>query len=445
MKKIALVLLILTLPAVSIAALNTQLGAKPPKDAIILFDGTDMSQWTSGDNKPSKWQIEDGIMQIVLDGGSITTRRDFRDFQLHLEFNVPLTEAKGQGRGNSGIYIQRRYEVQILDSYGVESKYQDCGAIYKTKAPDKNVCKKPDQWQYYDIAFTAPKWQGDKKVKNARITVYQNGTMIHNDFEIPDKTGAGQSEGPSAGPILLQNHNNVVKFRNIWIIPQNETPKQNALTDDEIADGWKLLFDGRTSNGWRSARAKTFPQSGWSIKNGTITVNSGDGAESKRGGDIVTLDQYSDFELKVDFKITPGANSGIKYFVIPELLIQKGSAIGCEFQVLDDEKHPDAKLGIDGNRTIASLYDLLPAKGKYPNPPGQWNTARIVSNKGNVEHWLNGRLVLQYNRFSDDFQQAKAKSKFKNVKNFATIEKGFILIQDHGNEVSYKNIKIKTN
>ena len=439
MKKLTLALLILTLPAVSIAALNTQMGAKSPKDAIILFDGSDMSQWTSGGNKPSKWQLEDGIMQIVLGAGSITTRRNFRDFQLHLEFNVPVTAAKGQGRGNSGIYIQRRYEVQILDSYGIESKYQDCGAIYKTKAPDKNVCKKPGEWQYYDIEFTAPKWQGDKKVKNARITVYQNGTRIHNDFEIPNKTGAGQKEAPSAGTILLQNHDNVVKFRNIWIVPKNETPKPNALTDEEIADGWKLLFDGKTSKGWRSARGNTFPTNGWAIKNGTITVNPGDGAESRRGGDIITLDQYSSFELKLDFKMTPKANSGIKYFVIPELLIQKGSAIGIEYQIYDV-----AGRDISTNKSLASAYDLFAPKGVDPNPAGQWNTARIVSDKGNVEHWLNGRLVLSYNRFSDEFQQAKAKSKFKNVKNFATIDKGFILIQDHGNEAAYRNIKIKT-
>ncbi len=438
--KLAIILLILILPGISIAALNAGLGAKPPKDAIVLFDNADFSQWTAGGNKTIGWKIADGQVQIVPRTGSITTRREFRDFRMHIEFNVPLMpDAKGQGRGNSGIYIQRRYELQILDSYGLESQYNDCGAMYKTQPPDKNACKKPGEWQYYDLQFTAAKWQGNKKTDNARITVYQNGVLIHNDFSIPNKTGAGRPEGPTAGPILLQDHGNEVKFRNTWIVPLNETArKPNTLTDAEKADGWKLLFDGKTSKGWRSARANKFPEYGWSIRDGMIIVNPGDGAESRRGGDIITLDLYSNFELKVDFKLTPKANSGLKYFVIPELLIQKGSALGIEYQIYDD-----AGRGISSNKSIASAYDLFAPKGARPNPAGQWNTALIVSKDGKVQHWLNNRLVLEYDRLSEEFQQAKVKSKFKNVANFGTLEKGFILLQDHGNQTAYRNIKIK--
>ncbi len=437
---LAIILLILIPGGSSIAALNTGLGAKPPKDAIVLFDGADFSQWTAGADKTIGWKIVDDYMQIVPGAGSITTRRDFRDFRMHIEFNVPfMPDAKGQGRGNSGIYIQRRYELQILDSYGIESKYNDCGAIYKTRPPDKNACKKPGRWQYYDLQFTAAKWKGDKKTDNARITVYQNGDLIHDDFSIPNKTGAGRPEGPTAGPILLQDHKNEVKFRNIWIVPLNETGKvPNTLTDTEKADGWKLLFDGKTSKGWRSARSDEFPEYGWSIRDGMIIVNPGDGAESRRGGDIITGDLYSNFELKVDFKLTPRANSGIKYFVIPELLIQKGSAIGIEYQLYDA-----AGRDISSNKSIASAYDLFAAKGACPNPAGRWNTARIVSKDGKVRHWLNGRLVLEYNRLSPEFRQARAKSKFKNIANFGALEKGFILLQDHGNEAAYRNIKIK--
>ena len=437
---LAIILLILVPGGSSIAALNTGLGAKPAKDAIVLFDGGDFSQLTAAGDKPVGWKIVDDYMQIVPRTGSITTRREFRDFRMHIEFNVPLMpDAKGQGRGNSGVYIQRRYELQILDSYGLESKNNDCGAMYRTQPPDKNACKKPGEWQYYDLQFTAAKWQGDKKVKNARITACQNGVLIHDDFSIPNKTGAGRPEGPTAGVILLQDHGNEVKFRNIWIVPLNETAKvPNTLTDSEKADGWKLLFDGKTTKCWRSARSDKFPEYGWSIRDGMIIVNPGDGAESRRGGDIITRELYSNFELKVDFRLTPKANSGIKYFVIPELLVQKGSALGIEYQIYDD-----AGRGISSKNALASAYDLFAAKGVRANPAGQWNTALIVSKNGKVQHWLNGRLVLEYNRLSDEFQQARAKSKFKDIANFGTLEKGYILLQYHGNQAAYRNIKIK--
>lgn len=194
-------------------------------NAIVLFDGSDFSQWTHEKGKPIHWKIIDGAMQVLPKTGSIMTKRKFQDFRLHVEFNVPQTPLglKGQGRGNSGVYLQRRYEVQILDSYGRKLKNNDCGAIYKVKAPDKNVCKKPGQWQSYDITFRAARFkkQGDnfEKTENARITVLQNGVVIHDDVRIPNKTGAGQPEGPQPNPILLQNHGNKVRFRNVWIVP----------------------------------------------------------------------------------------------------------------------------------------------------------------------------------------------------------------------------------
>jgi hypothetical protein len=140
---------------------------------------------------------------------------------MHLEFKTPQMPAKvkGQGRGNSGVYIQRRYELQILDSYGLERQYNDCASMYKTKPPDKNVCRMPQRWQSYDIIFHAAKFDGNRKIKNARITVWHNGILVHNDFKIPNKTGAGQPEGPEPRPILLQDHGNEVSFRNIWIVP----------------------------------------------------------------------------------------------------------------------------------------------------------------------------------------------------------------------------------
>ena len=203
------------------AASRGAVAANRPKDAIVLFDGKDFSQWTTGDDKEIGWKIADGEMTIVPKSGSIMTRQSFADFKMHVEFKTPQLppDVKGQGRGNSGVYIQRRYEVQILDSYGLEPKKNECASIYTFKAPDKNVCKKPGEWQSYDITFHAARYEGQKKLKNARISLVHNGVLVHDDVEVPNKTGAGQPEGPEPGPILLQEHGNVVSFRNIWIVP----------------------------------------------------------------------------------------------------------------------------------------------------------------------------------------------------------------------------------
>lgn len=192
---------------------------------IMLFDGSDFSHWIGDSNKPVGWEIEDGAMKIVPGTGSIMTREKYRDFKMHLEFKLPQMDAsvKGQNRANSGVYIQRRYEVQILDSYGLEPNVNDCGAIYKVKAPDTNACARPNQWQSYDIIFRAARYDSDdpyvKKLENAKITVWQNGVLIHKNVSIPNKTGEGQPEGPDPAPILLQDHSNEVWFRNIWIEP----------------------------------------------------------------------------------------------------------------------------------------------------------------------------------------------------------------------------------
>ncbi len=227
----------------------------------------------------------------------------------------------------------------------------------------------------------------------------------------------------------------------------------NTLTTAEKAAGWRLLWDGQTSDGWRTPKADKFPAKGWEIKDGVLTVQPGNGGESSGGGDIITKERFSKFELLVDFKITNGANSGVKYFVQPDLKpIDKvtgkpaasGSAIGLEFQILDDLRHPDAKLGRNGNRTIASLYDLIPAATtKQVNPIGEWNSARIVVAGNHVEHWLNGAKILDYERGSQEFRKAVAESKFKNIPEFGEWADGHILLQDHGNRVSFRNIKIR--
>jgi hypothetical protein len=194
----------------------------PPRDALVLFDGKGLDNWARKNGKdPAPWKLVDGgAMQSG--GGDIVTRQQFDgSFKLHVEFRVPyLPKASGQGRGNSGVYVQGRYEVQVLDSYGLVPKNNDCGAIYEVAAPLVNACKAPTVWQSYDIEFHAPKCENGKKVEAARITVYQNGIKIQDNVSIPvDNTRAGMGGDPcTPGPILLQDHGNPVQFRNIWLV-----------------------------------------------------------------------------------------------------------------------------------------------------------------------------------------------------------------------------------
>jgi len=223
-----------------------------------------------------------------------------------------------------------------------------------------------------------------------------------------------------------------------------EEVSDNTLTKKEIADGWKLLWDGETTNGWHSARGGAFPEKGWHIEDGVLVVEPSDGAEASNGGDIITDVKYANFILSVDFKITPGANSGIKYFVNPEVNNPTvGSSIGCEFQILDDELHPDAKLGVKGNRTVGSLYDLIPAPEDKPFVKDDFNTARVVVDGNHVEHWLNGTKIVEYERNTQEWNALVAYSKYRDWVNFGNFESGYILLQDHGDKVYFKNIKIK--
>lgn len=185
------------------------LGAPPPSWATVLFDGATTENLASARITP------DGLLEVGAD-----TRRPYRDFSLHVEFRTPyMPTARGQGRGNSGVYIQGRYEVQILDSFGLDGVNNECGSLYKTRAPDLNMCLPPLTWQTYDIDFQAARFDASgAKTQPARITVRHNGVVVQNNVEIPNKTGGGAKEGPDARPIKFQNHNNPVHYRNLWIV-----------------------------------------------------------------------------------------------------------------------------------------------------------------------------------------------------------------------------------
>ncbi len=222
----------------------------------------------------------------------------------------------------------------------------------------------------------------------------------------------------------------------------------NTLTPAEQKAGWKLIWDGKTLDGWVSNKDGVTPSKGWTIQNNELIVDLG---ENKGGGDIVTTKEYKNFILELDFMYTPGANSGIKYFIQPNKDGKGYSNVGCEYQVLDDEKHPDAKAGIDGNRTLASLYDLIKADAKKLDPaqpvkknngPNQWNRARIEVKGDKVAHFLNGVKVVEYTRGTPEWRALVATSKFKGYKGYGEFETGHLLLQEHGNEVHYKNIKV---
>lgn len=208
----------------------------------------------------------------------------------------------------------------------------------------------------------------------------------------------------------------------------------NTLTDAEKAAGWKLLFDGKTTDGWVAIGKNTFPDKGWVIEEGTLKHVAKGG-----GGDIVTKDRFDDFELEWQWRIGEGANSGLKYN-----LPDPSKGVGCEYQLIDDARHADSKLG-GGTRTTGSLYDVIkPADDKKLNPAGEWNTSRVVVKGNHVEQWLNGTKTVEFDFGSDALKAAVAKSKFKNAEGWGVKAKSPILLQDHGDEIALRSIKIKT-
>lgn len=221
----------------------------------------------------------------------------------------------------------------------------------------------------------------------------------------------------------------------------------NTLTELAKEEGWKLLFDGETTAGWRGINQEAFPGEGWKIEDGMLMVDATDGKESANGGDIITTEQYSDFVFDLEWKmLTKGGNSGIKYFVKEGLSNNEKHGIGPEYQILDDENHPwmlEGKMQPGDYHTLASLYEIYPAENKSPNSLGEWNHSRIVAHGKHVEHWFNGTKVLEYERDSDDFRKKVAKSKFSQFENFGEATEGHILLQDHGSKTAFRNIRIK--
>ena len=434
-----------------------------------LFNGKDLSGWTVK-NGQATYRAENaeivGTTKANTPNTFLCTKKNYGDFILELEVKVDPTINSGiQFRSNS-LPEYRNGQVHGYQAEVDPSPRAYSGGIYDegrrgwlvTLAENELGQKafKNGDWNHYHIEAV---WN--------ELRIWVNGVNTANLYDDPTEMGRSLR-----GFIALQVHSigspadegKEVRWRNIRIMTEelhlNRWPMQpncpeenlwaNILTENELRNGWRLLWDGRTSDGWRSARSNDFPTSGWAMKDGVLTVQPSTGGESTGGGDIVTREQFGDFELKLEFKITEGANSGVKYFVQPDLNQGAGSAIGCEFQILDDAKHPDALLGVKGNRTLGSLYDLIPAanlsvpgRSKEFRGVGEWNQLRIVVRGNHVEHWLNGFQTLEYERNTQMFNALVAYSKYKDWPNFGNWPQGHILLQDHGNEVSFRSVKVR--
>ncbi|SHM29422.1 3-keto-disaccharide hydrolase [Flavobacterium saccharophilum] len=427
-----------------------------------LFDGKTLNGWKQFTGSAT-YSVENGmIVGTTVDKSPnsflVSDKRLAGDFVLEME--TMMTDANT----NSGIQFKSNFDAKANDGKGRVHGYQYeldpsarkwSGGIYDegrrewlypaSNNPKGQILFTPNVFHKIRvecIGNTVKTWLDGTPVSYLADSITSNeGILALQVHSIGKAKDAG---------IKIFWKNIRVQTKNIkplafpeGIYVANLIP--NKLTPYEEKSDWKLLFDGKTTTGWVGAYKKSFPDKGWQLKDGLLKVLSSNGSESTNGGDIVTQKEYAAFDLSFDFKLTDGANSGIKYFVT---LSEKnsGSAIGLEYQLLDDVLHPDAKLGRDGNRTLGSLYDLIKAQKteRFFRKPGNWNTGRVIVYPNNhVEHYLNGVKVLEYDRGSQAFRDLVAQSKYKVWPNFGEAEKGHILIQDHGNEVSFRSIKIR--
>ena len=424
-----------------------------------LFNGKDFTGWSKLNGK-AEYSIQNGTITGTSKSGTpntfLATNKIYNDFILELEYKVEKGLNSGiqfRSNSNSGFKNGRvhgyQFEIDPSDRAWSGGIYDEArrGWLYTM---EKNTAAKQ--------AFKAGTWNHVRiEAIGTTVKTWLNGVACASILDnLPEA---------ASGFIALQVHEiyrpedegKTVQWKNIKILttdvakyrkPFDAKVYQVNLIDNTISPieaklGWKLLWDGKTTNGWRGAKLNSFPEKGWAIDNGILKVIGANGGEAANGGDIVTIKKYKNFELSVDFKITDSANSGIKYFVDTDLNKGVGSSIGCEFQILDDALHPDAKLGVAGNRTLGSLYDLIPAPADKFFRKSDFNTARILVTGNKVTHYLNDKITVEYIRGTQMWKALVAYSKYAKYPGFGELEEGLILLQDHGNEVFFKNIKIR--
>jgi hypothetical protein len=421
-----------------------------------LFNGKNLNGWVQKGGK-ANYRVEKGeIIGTTVaktENSFLCTEKNYGDFILELDLKLDHEMNGGvQFRSLSNPEYQKGrvhgYQMEVDPSPRAWS-----GGIYDEGRRD---------WLYNlninpagQKAFKMGEWNKYRiEAIGNTLRTFING--IPTAHLIDDMTPSGF--------IALQVHaiygnmkeNMQIRWKNIRIQTEGLVPSApdecpvlnytlNTLSAQEVSQGYKLLFNGKNTENWRRVHGTEAPNSRWKVEDGILSVGRSDGSET--GSDIVSTEKYGAFELVFEFKLTEGANSGLKYFVDEKYDSGGKSGIGLEYQVLDDAKHPDAKQGVVGNRTLASLYDLIPSyklDARFQRKVGDWNQARVVVLPNNtVQHWLNGFKVLEYERKSNIFKALVARSKYANYEGFGSADKGHILLQDHGDTVFYKNIKIR--
>jgi hypothetical protein len=418
-----------------------------------LFNGRDLTGWKQL-NGEAKYEVSDGMIVgttvVNTPNSFLCTEKSYSDFILELDLLVENNMNSGiQVRSESrSDYMNGRvhgYQCEVDPSERAWSAgiYDEArrGWLYPLDLnPDARSAFKLGEWNHYRIEC----------IGNS-IKTWLNGVPVAHiiDDMTPEGFIALQVHGIGNN---REREGQQIKWKNIRIKTEDLTPSPsegiyvvnlipNDLSHAEKAQGFELLFDGKSVDNFKSARGDEFPSQGWEVKEGVLTVLASGGDPAKKGGDIITRKEYGAFELKFDFNFTEGANSGIKYG-----LGNNGPSIGLEYQILDDNKHPDANNGVVGNRKLASLYDLIPAETepRYVNGPGLWNRGRIVVEAdGTVQHWLNGRKLIEYTRGNNIYRALVARSKYVDFEGFGLAAKGPVLFQDHNDTVHFRSIKIR--
>jgi hypothetical protein len=441
--------------ALALLVLTTAMSAMG-KDAESIFDGKTLKGWKQLGGA-ADYQVIDGAIvgssRPGVPNSFLVTEKDYADFVL--EFDV----RQDVGPTNSGVQFRSastpEFENGRVHGYQTDidpSPRQWSGSIYEEAKrgwfytgelnPPAKALYKFGQWNHYRVEAIGPRlrvWINDGAAADVIDDVAKSGFIGLQVHSINNPDEAGRTV--SWRKLAVQTRNLKPKPP-MGIFIRNNIP--NDLHADEKAQGWRLLWDGKTSKGWRGARSDAFPATGWSLANGELAVQAKGG-----GGDIMTDEEFGAFELQMEFKVSAGANSGIFYLLASPHDPASGAPNGLEYQILDDERHPDAKLGTEGNRTLASLYDIYPRAKLMTNvgiapKVDVWQHARIVARAdGSVEHWLNGVKVLEFQRGSNDYRAHVAAGKFKNSPGFGEATRGRILLQDHGDAVAFRSIKVK--
>ena len=443
--------------SIALCVLMAQMaGAADKPVGTPLFDGKTLDGWKTLGGGADYKVIDGAIVGSSRPGvpnSFLVTEKTFGDFILDLDVRQDV------GPTNSGVQFRSlstpEFENGRVHGYQTDidpSPRQWSGHIYEEAQrgwfstgemnPEAKSLYKFGDWNHYRIEAIGPRlrvWINDKPVADVIDAATASGFIGLQVHSIEKPEDAGRT---TTWKNLYIQTSNLKRRPPMGVMIRNNLP--NNLDPEEKAQGWRLLWDGKTGKGWHSAKGGAFPAKGWSLANGELAVESKGG-----GGDIMTDEQFDAFELQLDFKVSEGANSGIFYYLTAAHDPASNAPLGLEYQILDDEKHPDARQGIDGNRTLASLYDILPRATLMTNVGikpvvGAWQHARIVARAdGTVEHWVNEVKVLEFKRGSDDFRAHVAASKFKSTPGFGEAPKGHILLQDHGDAVSYRSIKIR--